>query len=340
MDSCFCNINVNMCINGVDLMTDALSVIGGYLSLITLGFLFSWASYWSFRKLSARFQSRKGPPWYQPIADIIKLLGKELFIPKLANKTLYTLAPMLALSSILTLTFLISPGITNWIGSTSWDLIVILYLSVLFSITFIISGAASASPWGKIGASRETALILSVELPFALSLLVPSIAMSRLGILSLSLNDIIANQISGKVLNILPNWFIFRFPFAAVAMFACLLAKSYMKPFGDIPEAEQEIIAGPLTEYGGPLLGIFELARMFRFYVFSAIFVDLYLGGGGSFSFPLNVLVFLAKCFIIVVLMTLIDVINARYRISQASKWYLSTCLTLSLVDVIRALVM
>lgn len=321
-------------------MVDILGMIGGYVSSAALCFMFSWISYWSLRKLRARFQSRRGPPWYQPIADIIKLLGKELFVPKVANKSLYILAPMLALSSILTLSFMIPPGVTDWIGSTSWDLIVILYLSVLFSTTFIISGAASASPWGKIGASRETALILSVELPFAFSLLVPSIAMSRSGQLSLSLNNIVADQINGKILNILPNWFIFRFPLAAIAMFACLLAKSYMKPFGDIPEAEQEIIAGPLTEYGGPLLGIFELARMFRFYVFSAIFVDLYLGGGGSFSFPLNVLVFLAKCFIVVVLMTFIDVINARYRVTQASKWYLSTCLSLSLVDIIRALVM
>lgn len=321
-------------------MANVLSIIEGYVSSAVLCFVFSWISCWSFRKLRARFQSRRGPPWYQPIADIIKLLGKELFIPKLANKSLYILAPLIALSSILTLSFIISPGIAEWIGSTSWDLIVILYLSILFSVTFIIAGAASASPWGKIGASRETAMILSVEFPFMFSLILPSIVINRLGPLSLSLNDIIKNQISGRFFCVLPNWFMFRYPFAATAMFVCLLAKSYMKPFGDIPEAEQEIIAGPLTEYGGPLLGIFELARMLRFYVFSALYVDLYLGGGDAFLFPLNIIVFLTKCFIIIILMIFIDVISARYRISQASKWYLSACLVLSLVDVIRALVM
>jgi NADH-quinone oxidoreductase subunit H len=138
---------------------------------------------------------------------------------------------------------------------------------------------------------------------------------------------------------ILPNWFLFHYPLAAIALFLALLTKSWMRPFGDIPEAEQEIFAGPLTEYGGPLLGIFELARLFRFYVFTALFVDLYLGGGLGFVFPFDLLIFLAKCLLIVILMTIVHVASARYRIGHVFKWFLTVCLAFALFSLIRVLV-
>ena len=249
---------------GVDIMNGQLIIIRNYFAVMGFAFVFSWVGYWLFRKLGARLQARRGPPWYQPLADLIKLFGKELFIPKLANKTLYILAPLIALSSIFALTFIIPPGVSNWPGAFSWDIIVILYLLVMFTFAFVLAGGASGSPWGKIGASREVAIILSVELPLAISLLIPFLALPRLGLdLSLSVNDVIATQLEGRILGVLPNWFLFRYPLAAISLFICLLTKAWMRPFGDIPEAEQEIFMGPVTEYGGPLLGIFELARMF-----------------------------------------------------------------------------
>ena len=315
-----------------------------YFVAIGLAFFFSWGGAWVFRKLSARLQARRGPPWYQPVADIIKLFGKERFLPQLANKFLYILSPLLALSAILILSLMIPPGISNWPGPFAWDLIVILYFSVMFSLAFVIAGWASGSPWGKIGASREVALILSVELPLAITILIPSLALAQGGYagvygFSLSITDVILAQEGNFLWTILPNWFLFHYPFAAVALFLALLTKSWMRPFGDIPEAEQEIFAGPLTEYGGPLLGIFELARLFRFYVFTALFVDLYLGGGSGLIFPINILVFLLKCLIIIIIMTIIHVASARYRISHVFKWFLTVCLALALISLIRVLV-
>jgi NADH-quinone oxidoreductase subunit H len=320
-------------------MLEILVLLGYYFASMGLSFFFSWGGVWLFRKLSARLQARTGPPWYQPIADIIKLFGKERFIPKLANKTIFILSPMIALSSILVLSFMIPPGTSYWPGLLSWDLIVILYFSVMYSLAFVLAGWASGSPWGKIGASREVSIILSVELPLAISLLIPTLALSRLGYgLTLSITAIISAQI-GPFFWILPNWFLFRYPLAAIALFLCLLTKSWMRPFGDIPEAEQEIFAGPLTEYGGPLLGIFELSRLLRFYVFSALFVDLYMGGGDGLVFPLNILIFILKCFVVIILMTIIHVASARYRISHVFKWFLTVCLGFALFDFIRILV-
>ena len=320
-------------------MFDILIVLGFYFAAIGLAFLFSWLACWLFRKLSARLQARRGPPFYQPIADIIKLFGKERFLPKLANKTIYILAPLIALSAILVLCFMIPPGVPYWPATLSWDLIVILYFSVIFSIAFVIAGWASGSPWGEIGASREVAILLSVELPLAITMLIPSLALSRFGFgLSLSITTVITAQ-TGPFLWILPNWFLFHYPLAALALFLSLLTKSWMRPFGDIPEAEQEIFAGPLTEYGGPLLGVFELARLFRFYVFSALFVNLYLGGGDGLIFPFDILIFLFKCLIIVILMTIVHVASARYRISHVFKWFFSILLVLALISLIRVMV-
>ena len=337
-----CRTNAFLVGCGVDIMAtlfDYLLIIAFYFAAIGLAFFFSWGAAWVFRKLSARLQARKGPPSYQPIADIIKLFGKERFIPRLANKFLYILSPLLALSAVLILSFMIPPGTPFWPGPLAFDLIVILYFSVMFSLTFVIAGWASGSPWGKIGASREVAMILSVELPLAIALLIPSLALARVGSgFSLSITDVIAAQ-EGIFIWFLPNWFLFHYPLASVALFLALLTKSWMRPFGDIPEAEQEIFAGPLTEYGGPLLGIFELARLFRFYVFTALFVDLYLGGGDGFIFPLNLLVFLVKCLVIVIIMTIIHVASARYRISHVFKWFLTVCLAFAVFSLIRVLV-
>ncbi len=322
------------------MMFEQLAIIGYYFVSLGFAFLFSWALNWIFRKLSARLQARRGPPWYQPVADLIKLFGKERFIPKMANKTLFILAPLLALSTIFILSFLVPPGLSGWPGSLSWDMIVILYLSVMFSLSFVLAGWASGSLWGKIGSSREVAIILSIELPLAISLLIPSLALSSLGYgLSLSMSDVIAAQVGISFLGFLPNWFLFQYPLAAISLFICLLTKAWMRPFGDIPEAEPEIFTGPLTEYGGPLLGIFELARLLRFYVFSALFVDLYMGGGDGLFFPMNIILFMIKCIFIVVLMTVIHVASARYRIGHVFKWFLSICLGLALFDLVRILI-
>ncbi len=330
----------------LDLLFAALYTIVFYLAAFGLAFLFSWLSYWIFRKLQARLQARRGPPIYQPIADIIKLFGKERFVPKLANKTLYVLAPFIALTTILLLVYIIPPGYIGWPGGNSWDLIVILSLSLMFTFAFVIAGWVSASPWGKIGASREVSIMLSVELPLAITMLLPALALDRWGsTLSLSINEVMAAQASFHIfpwfpLLALPNWFIFYFPLAATSLFICLLTKAWMRPFGDIPEAEAEIFEGPLTEYGGPLLGVFEFARLFRFYVFTGLFVNLYLGGGDWLPFPLNIIVFLLKCLLIVIVMTIIHTASARYRIDHVFKWFLVVCLGLALFDLLRLMIL
>ncbi|MEM2538360.1 MAG: NADH-quinone oxidoreductase subunit H, partial [Candidatus Methanomethylicia archaeon] len=168
-----------------------------FFASIFLSFIIGWFNFWIFRKLRAKFQSRVGPPWYQPFADIIKLFGKEFFIPSLSQRSIYVFSPILSLSSILILSFLIPPGIPHWIGSFTGDLIVIIYFSVMFSLSFILAGVSSGNVFSFVGSSRETIMVLIVELPLAISLIIPSIILNSLyGFPSLSLSMILEFQFS------------------------------------------------------------------------------------------------------------------------------------------------
>jgi NADH-quinone oxidoreductase subunit H len=286
-------------------------------------FIVSWFFYWVFRKLRARLQARRGPPWYQPLIDLVKLFSKETILPITAQKTYFILAPLMALASLLLALILMPIGFTSAPAAFVGDLIVVIYLLLMFGVSTALAGSASGSPYGAIGASRELSLIIGYEAVFAAGALVPALAAK-----SLLLDNIVALQAGG-------NWLLVRFPFAAVAVLLCMAAKLKVKPF-DMPDAKQEIVAGPFTEYTGPLLGIWYLAKMLAWFVLSALFVDLFLGGGDGLVFPLNLVSFLIKCFVVVVVMTIFEVANARYRIDQAFSRYLTVIFALALIDIIR----
>ncbi|MCX8176396.1 MAG: NADH-quinone oxidoreductase subunit H, partial [Candidatus Bathyarchaeota archaeon] len=145
----------------------------------------------------------------------------------------------------------------------------------------------------------------------------------------------------GEIVNyqLTHTWFLVLNPFAAAALFICLLAKLGLRPF-DIPEAEQEIIAGPYTEYGGPLYGIFTLSNFVKWVVVGALFTSLFLGGGDNLPAPWCVLWFILKLTVVVFIMTVVHAASARFRIDQAFKWYLTCVLGLSLAGLVLAVIM
>jgi len=290
---------------------------------LAFSFIVGWFSYWVFRKLRARLQARRGPPWYQPLIDLVKLFSKETIIPISAQKTYFIIAPLMALASLLLALMLVPIGFSSATVAFVGDLIVVIYLLLMFGVSTAFAGSASGSPYGAIGASRELSLILGYEVVFAAGALVPALAAK-----SLLLSDIVTLQTGG-------NWLLLKFPFGGVAVLLCMAAKLKVKPF-DMPDAKQEIVAGPFTEYTGPLLGIWYLAKMLTWFVLSALYVDLFLGGGDGLIFPLNLVTFLVKCFVVVVVMTIFEVANARYRIDQAFSRYLTVVFALALIDILR----
>ena len=288
-----------------------------YVLVPILGFVLGGLFYWVFRKIKAKLQSRRGPPWYQTFADIAKLLSKESIVPEVADKTIFYLAPLLAFMGFLVA--LIQLPIGNIYPPLRGDLIVVLIFLTVPGIAVALGGLSSGSPYGAVGSSREIVLLVASEIPFVISALVVGIQAR-----SMSMIDIV--QIQSQL-----GPFAFHYPFATVAMFMGMLLKLGRKPF-DIPDAEVEIVAGPYTEYSGSLLGIFEISNALRWFVVPAFVVNLFFAGGME-----NPIIFLIICLILVALVSFIDATNARYRIDQAFKFVLTWATLLALIDLVRA---
>ncbi|MCX8204767.1 MAG: NADH-quinone oxidoreductase subunit H [Candidatus Nezhaarchaeota archaeon] len=304
-------------------MSPELAKAGLVALQFTAAFLFGALFYWLFRKLRARFQSRIGPPIYQPIADVVKLLTKETVIPISASRAWFVMAPLLALAGYVAAVALTPLGVEAPL-SVIGDVLVVLIALVIPGAAVVIAGSSSGSPYGAIGASRELALLVASEIPFVASAL--AIVKAAGG---LSFQAIIEAQASCP--------FIVKYPFAAIAFLMALMLKLGRKPF-DIPDAEVEVVAGPFTEYSGSLLGIFELGGVLKWMVLPALFVNLFLAGGRlTESSPLDFAVFLALCGAVVFVASLIDAQSSRLRVDQAFKLLLSWGVALALVDLVRA---
>jgi len=134
------------------------------------------ASKWVDRKVTALVQWRVGPPWYQPVADVAKLLGKETLVPENARRTGFLLAPIIGFSAVGVAAAILWSVNVDPAHSFMGDLIVVLYLLTIPSLAVVIGGCSSANPHGAMGASREMKLILSYELPFLLAMVPAMIA--------------------------------------------------------------------------------------------------------------------------------------------------------------------
>jgi NADH-quinone oxidoreductase subunit H len=280
---------------------------------IVLAFLYEWLD----RKIYAKLQNRVGPLYtgpagiLQPVADFIKLLAKEDIVPSAANKFIFNIAPVLALSLISTAALLLPiAGIAGLI-SFDGDVILAMALMVLYVIVVFLAGFFSMNRFSTIGAERTVLQMLGYEIPMILSVM--SVALSA-GALSLA-------KIAGSQ-NI---WLIFG-P-NVISFFVYLIAgqaELERVPF-DIPEAEQEIVAGWLTEYSGKKLALFRLSRDIELLFVAGLATTLFLGGAGPIIGGLPSILQTAICTVfftlkmagVLFLLSTIRALFARLRIDQ-----------------------
>ena len=237
---------------------------------------------WLERKISAAVQQRIGPEYagalgiLQPLADGLKLLVKEDVIPARADGLLFTLGPVLVLVPVI-LSWLVVPfGQNLLISNVGVGIFLWISLSSIQPIGLLMSGYASNNKYSLLGGLRAAAQSISYEIPLALSVLA-IVMMSN----SLSTVDIVNQQMGAGIL----SWNIWRQPVGFLIFWICALAECERLPF-DLPEAEEELVAGYQTEYAGMKFALFYLGSYINL-VLSALLVSvLYLGGWG---FPVPV---------------------------------------------------
>jgi len=289
----------------------------GFLATAIIGLIASWID----RKVTARVQYRVGPPILQPLIDIIKLLGKEVVIPRGASKTMFLAAPLIGFSAVVLVSTLMWMNSLNPSISFLGDLIVVLYLLTIPSMSLMLGGFASASPLASVGSSREMKLILAYELPFVLAALVPVIKAGY----TIKLGEIINFQAAnGSFIGSASGVIAF------LVALLCVQAKLGLVPF-DAPEAETELAGGIIIEYSGAPLAVFRLMKNMLLFVLPFYLMILYTGGLIN---PLGALKFVG----IVALITVIRNTNPRVRIDQALRFFWGPMTILAIIAVVLAL--
>jgi len=302
-----------------------LSMVVMVLVSLFLGVIYSFLM----RKISARLQWRVGPlvsvytdlrpalgrtRLLQPLYDILKLFGKETIVPEVSRRRLFLYSPYISLTfAVVAIFFIPFPG-APLLSSVPYSLIIASYMLIGATLFSLLGPIASGSPWAAVGARREAELFLVSELGFVLSIFSVAIARDSLTIWE------IANSSPRPLMTVV----------AGALMIAAMLGKLHIKPF-DMPEAEAEIVAGPYTEYSGRLLGTYYLARIFILYGLVALFISLLLPPLSSSIVWLPAYLFSA--FLLVFLLSAIQVLNPRYRIGDALLWYVKILVPLSLLN-------
>ena len=279
----------------------------GFLFLVAYAFLFQFLD----RKIGARMQNRVGPPFQQPFADFVKMLGKEVIDPKGVDRKAFDAAPILALAAVMT-AFLYVPIVGNSPLAFQGDLVLVLYLLTIPTIVLFLLGWLSRNVYSTIGGVRAVTQMFIYEVPFFLALLAPALMAG-----TWSISAIVAWEQTHL-------WFAILQPIGFVVALIGLQAKLERTPF-DIPEAETEILAGPWTELTGRRLAVMKLTMDVSLVVGSALVAALFLGGPllpWAFSpdwvgWILGFALFLAKTLAVLLVLTSIRFATGRIRIDQ-----------------------
>jgi NADH-quinone oxidoreductase subunit H len=241
---------------------------------------FAYTLLWE-RKLIGRFQARYGPNragpigYMQPLADVVKLIFKEDFVPRGANRFLFQIAPMISVFAAVAAVAVIPFGdpveILGYnVPLVGADLnIGVLFIFALSGLGFyglILGGWASGNKYSLLGAARTAAQLVSYEVAMGLSV-IGVIMMAQ----SLSLVDIVHAQQDSV-------WYILLQPVGFLIFLTAAVAETNRAPF-DLPEAESELVSGYHTEYGGLKFAMFFLAEYVNMIIVSALGATLFLGG-------------------------------------------------------------
>ncbi len=297
------------------------------------------------RRVVAKMQGRLGPNragpngLFQPLADAIKMAFKEQIVPTQAKKAIYVVAPIISVVVALC-AFAVVPIGNNWISGkpSVWDpfigdinvgLLWILSISSLAVYGIVLGGWSSGNRYSLLGSLRSAAQMVSYETSLGLAL---SGTLMWAG--TLSLVGIVHSQLDQHI------WFIFAQPLGFVLYLIAGVAEVNRAPF-DLPEAEQELTAGYLTEYSGLRWSLYQMAEYINMITVSAVASTLFLGGWSFFGFGLEnipvvpIVIFLIKVAIFLFLFIWLRATLPRIRYDRLMRLGWTLLLPLAVLNVV-----
>jgi NADH-quinone oxidoreductase subunit H len=272
--------------------------------LIFPGLLFavpaSWLFLWIERKAVALMQQRIGPPFFQPFFDFMKLMGKQTPVRPGVDGALMKAWPMLAVAASLGALGLLP--VISGSGGFAGDLILLLGLLELPSLCLIAAGFSSRSLYGEIGSVREAVLSVSYNVVFLIAVVTIASAQH-----TFRLEDLAQGSLSPL------RWI------GVAAILVCVPAKLHINPFS-LPNAEQEIYSGAMTEYAGGELALWELSHGLEWVATTGLVAILMLPRTGFWAF--DTVLFTAVCIVLVVLLAGLAASTARLTIDRTVRFY------------------
>ena len=308
------------------------AVMFGVLALIAL-FLVWWE-----RKIAGHIQQRFGPMrngwhgWYQTIADAIKLLQKEDVTIDARDRFVFFWAPVICFVAAFLAYICIPFGEGLIVADFNIGILYIMAVTTFTIIALLMAGWGSNNKYALLGGMRSAAQVVSYEVPMVASILTAVIFAG-----SLSMVDIVEAQQG----NVIFNWFVFRLPFGPIAFMTYIVAataEANRTPF-DIPEAEQELVAGFNVEYSGMKFAMFFLAEFLNMFTVSAIAVTLFFGGWNGPFLPSWVW-FLGKTLLVVLLFMLFRWTYPRLRVDQLMEFAWKFLVPVTFANLILAALM
>jgi formate hydrogenlyase subunit 4 len=290
--------------------------------LIFPGVLFAvpaaWFFLWVERKAVAMMQGRIGPPFMQPFYDFIKLLGKDIPPRSGIAGTIMRAWPLIAVASAAGAVGLLP--VLPASGGFEGDLILLLALLEVPSICIIAAGFSSRSLFGEIGSAREAVLSVSYNVVFLLAIVSVAAAQHTFRLEALA-------QLPASPL----RWL------GVIAILVCLPAKLHLNPFS-LPNAEQEIYSGPLTEYAGPELAMWELSHGLEWVAATGLVATL--AAPHITLWWLGAIAFIAISFGIVLLLSVVAASTARLAIDTTVRFYWQCTLIFAVLAISSALLL
>ena len=289
------------------------------------------------RRICAAIQNRVGPNrvgpmgLLQPLADVIKLLFKEEIIPDRADRTLFSLAPLLAFAPAAISFVAIPVGRDLQVADLNVGVLYVLAITSLGVYGISVGGWASNSKYSLLGGIRSSAQIISYEIAMGLAIV---------SVLMISGNVHLGSIVEWQAEN---GWIIFYQPLAFIIFLVAAFAENNRLPF-DMAECESELVGGFHTEYTGMKFGMFFLGEYIAMIVMSALLVTLFLGGWDPVFFELpegaagtaiSVLCFTVKLLAVLFLYIWVRWTLPRFRYDQLMKLGWKAFVPLALLNIV-----